>query len=64
LTAFEGLIAQIQKINLEGGLKGIVADKGLGIFEDVLRLLKMIRHRLIKTVNYLILPFAAKLTIN
>jgi hypothetical protein len=33
LTAFEALVDQIQKTNLEGGLKGIVADKALGIFE-------------------------------
>jgi hypothetical protein len=48
LTAFEAIIEQIQKINLEGGLKGIVADKGLGVFEDVLHLLKTIRYRFVK----------------
>jgi hypothetical protein len=64
LTAFETLVDQIEKINLEGELKGIVADKGLGIFEDVLHLLKTIRCRFVKTVNYFILPFAAKPTIN
>jgi hypothetical protein len=64
LTAFEALVDQIQKINLEGGLKGVVADKELGIFEHVLHLLKTIRYRFVKTVNCSILSFAAKTTIN
>jgi hypothetical protein len=64
LMAFEALVDQIQKINLEGGLKGIVADQGLGIVEDGLHLLKTIRYRFVKAVNYFILPFEAKSTIN
>jgi hypothetical protein len=63
LTDFETLVDQIQKINLERGLNGIVADRGLGIFEDVLHLLKMIRYRHVKAVIYFIPPFAAKPTI-
>jgi hypothetical protein len=63
LTAFETLVDQIQKINLEGGLTGIVADRGLGIFEDVLHLLKTIRYWHVKAVIYFIPPFAANPTI-
>jgi hypothetical protein len=43
-TTFEALVDQIQRLHLEGGLKGIVANKGLGIFEDIFHLLKTMGH--------------------
>jgi hypothetical protein len=64
LTAFETFVDQIQKINLEGGLNGIVVDKGLVFFEDVLHRLTTIRHQFVKAVIDFILLFAAKPTIN
>jgi hypothetical protein len=48
LTAFDALVDQIHRINLEDGLKGIIADKRLGIFEDLFPLLKTIRYRFAK----------------
>jgi hypothetical protein len=63
LRPFERQVECIQELNLHRPLSGIIANNGLGIFEDVLHLLKTIRYRYVTPVHHFPLPFAIMATI-